>query len=65
MKAVVFGGAGIEGSYAVNCLTTYDKINEIVIADVDASRGEMIAGKHEKTRFLKTNVFLVHLMVLM
>jgi len=56
MKAVVFGGAGIEGSYAVNCLTTHDKISEIVIADIDVSRGTMISGKHEKTRFLKTDV---------
>jgi saccharopine dehydrogenase (NAD+, L-lysine-forming) len=56
MKAVVFGGAGIEGSYAVDCLTKHRKISEILIADIDTKRGEQIARKHEKTHFSKTDV---------
>jgi saccharopine dehydrogenase (NAD+, L-lysine-forming) len=56
MKAVVFGGAGIEGSYAVNYLTRHNKIHEIIIADIDTRRGKMIGDKYEKTRFLKTDV---------
>ena len=56
MKAVVFGGAGVEGGYAVNCLTEHEKISEIVIADIDVVRGEIIAKKHEKIQFLKTDV---------
>ena len=51
MKAVVFGGAGVEGSYVVSCLTDHEKISEVLIADIDKNRGEMIADKHEKAIF--------------
>jgi len=56
MKAVVFGGAGVEGSYAVHCLTQSEKISEILIADLSEKRGQEIANAHEKITFEKIDV---------
>jgi saccharopine dehydrogenase-like NADP-dependent oxidoreductase len=65
MKAVVFGGAGIEGSWVVQCLTQTDSIREIVVADIDKTRGEQIKNTHERINFQyvdvteKSNIFRV------
>ena len=65
MKAVVFGGAGIEGSWAVHCLTQTDVISDIVVADIDKTRGEQIQNTHEKIDYQyvdvteKTSIFRV------
>jgi len=65
MKAVIFGGAGIEGSWVVQCLTQTDVIREIVVADIDKTRGEQIKSTHEKIDFQyvdvteKSNIFRV------
>ena len=56
MKAVVFGGAGIEGSWAVHCLAQTDVINEIVVADIDKTRGEQIQQTDEKIHFQYVDV---------
>jgi len=56
MKAVVFGGAGIEGSWAVHCLSQTDVISEIVVADINKERGEQIQETHEKIDYQYVNV---------
>ncbi len=51
MKAVVFGGAGIEGSWVVHCLSQTDIITDIVVADIDKTKGEQIQKTHKKIDF--------------
>lgn len=48
MKAVILGGAGVEGSYVVEYLSETDTFSEISIADKDEARGkELSEGKEE------------------
>jgi saccharopine dehydrogenase (NAD+, L-lysine-forming) len=53
MKAVVLGGAGVIGSYAVKCLTESSTFSEVLIADASESRGKSFADKYEKVSFVK------------
>ena len=56
MKAVVLGGAGVEGSYVVHCLSKTDTFSEICIADINKERGREIEEKYEKTEFKQLDV---------
>ena len=44
MKAVVLGGAGVIGSYAVQCLSRADTFSSIRIADVNDQRAQEISN---------------------
>jgi saccharopine dehydrogenase-like NADP-dependent oxidoreductase len=46
MKAVVLGGAGVIGSYAVKCLAESSTFTEVLIADASESRGKSFADKY-------------------
>ena len=48
MKAVVLGGAGVEGSYAVKCLAESNTFSEICIADINREKGEELSKTNEK-----------------
>jgi saccharopine dehydrogenase (NAD+, L-lysine-forming) len=53
MKAVVFGGAGVIGSFAVECLTNMDTFTNITIADAKESKARQICKKNNKISFVK------------
>ena len=55
MRIVVFGGAGVVGSYAVQCLTKMDIFSHITIADGDETRAKNIAKMNEKIDFIHTD----------
>jgi saccharopine dehydrogenase-like NADP-dependent oxidoreductase len=55
MQVVVFGGAGVVGSYAVQCLTKMDLFSHIIIADSDETRAKNIAKTSEKIDFIQIN----------
>jgi saccharopine dehydrogenase (NAD+, L-lysine-forming) len=55
MRIVVFGGAGVVGSYAVQCLTKMDIFSHITIADSDETRAKSIAKMNEKIDFIRTD----------
>lgn len=56
MKAVILGGAGVEGSYVVHCLSNTDVFSEICIADINKTRGEKIKKTNEKIDFQYVDV---------
>ncbi len=51
MKAVILGGAGVEGSYAVECLSGTDVFSEILIADVAEERARELCAGEEKVEY--------------
>jgi saccharopine dehydrogenase (NAD+, L-lysine-forming) len=53
MKAVVFGGAGVIGSFAVDCLIKMDTFSNITIADVNETKAKEICKKSNKLMFEK------------
>ena len=55
MKAVVFGGAGVVGSFAVQCLAKMDTFSNITIADIDETRAKNIVKTNEKIDFIRTD----------
>lgn len=55
MKAVVFGGAGVVGSFAVQCLAKMDTFSNITIADIDETRAKNIVKTSEKIDFIRTD----------
>jgi len=55
MKAVVLGGAGVMGSYAVERLSKSDVFSEILIADIDEERARKISEKSEKLGYTKVD----------
>ncbi|RLF44240.1 MAG: hypothetical protein DRN29_08820 [Thermoplasmata archaeon] len=55
MKAVVLGGAGIMGSYAVEVLARKAFFSELVVADINEERGKEIAAKND-AKFQKVDV---------
>jgi saccharopine dehydrogenase (NAD+, L-lysine-forming) len=55
MRVVVFGGAGVVGSYAVQCLSKMDTFSSITIADVDETRAKSIVNTSKKIDFIKTD----------
>ncbi|HEC81860.1 MAG TPA: NAD-dependent epimerase/dehydratase family protein, partial [Thermoplasmatales archaeon] len=48
MKAVVLGGAGVEGSYAAKCLAEGSVFSEVCVADIDRKRGKELSKTSEK-----------------
>jgi saccharopine dehydrogenase-like NADP-dependent oxidoreductase len=55
MKAVVFGGAGVVGSFAVQCLAKMETFSSITIADIDEARAKTIAKASKKIDFVRTD----------
>ena len=55
MKAVVFGGAGVIGSYAVQCLAQMNTFSQITIADADEKRAQEIVKTSPKIDFIKVD----------
>lgn len=55
MQVVVFGGAGVVGSYAVKCLTKMDIFSHITIADSNEIRAKNITKMSEKIDFIHTD----------
>ncbi|HHH77627.1 MAG TPA: NAD-dependent epimerase/dehydratase family protein [Thermoplasmatales archaeon] len=55
MKAVVLGGAGVMGSYAVECLSKSAVFSEILVADIDEERARKISEKSEKLGYTKAD----------
>lgn len=55
MKAVILGGAGVMGSYAVERLSGEDIFSELLIADIDSSRAEKISRISEKIDYTKVD----------
>jgi len=49
----VLGGAGVMGSYAVECLSKTDVFSELLIADIDVSRAKKISEISEKIDYMK------------
>jgi saccharopine dehydrogenase (NAD+, L-lysine-forming) len=56
MKVVVFGGAGVIGSYAVNYLAKMEIFSEIMIADMNELKAKEIIKTSNKITFQKTDV---------
>ena len=56
MKAVVLGGAGVVGSYAVDFLSKMDTFSKVYIADINESRAKKISNTSEKIEFIYTDV---------
>lgn len=52
MKAVVLGGAGVIGSYAVEYLSKTGIFSEISIADISKAHGKEISKKYENTTYV-------------
>ena len=52
MKAVVLGGAGVIGSYAVEYLSKSNVFSEITVADISKVRGEKIEKEHERIHYV-------------
>ena len=55
MKAVVFGGAGVVGSYAVQSMARMNTIDTIVVADADEKRAQEIVKTNSKIDFIKVD----------
>ena len=55
MKAVVLGGAGVMGSYAVERLSKSSIFSEIMVADIDGERARKISEKSEKLGYTKVD----------
>lgn len=51
MKAIVLGGAGVEGSYAVECLSKMETFTEVLIADVAETRAKELSAGKEKVDY--------------
>ncbi len=47
MKAIVLGGAGVEGSYAVECLSKMETFTEVLIADVAETRAKELSAERK------------------
>jgi len=56
MKAVVFGGAGVVGSFAVKCLSTINTFSKVIIADVDETKAKQIKKTSDKIDYIKIDV---------
>jgi len=56
MKAVVLGGAGVMGSYAVEVLSRGNVFSEICVADVNEERGRRVCEGTERTEFVNVDV---------
>lgn len=56
MKVAVLGGAGVEGSYAVQCLAESDTFSEVCIADINKEKGEKISRTNEKMTYKYVDV---------
>ena len=56
MKAVVFGGAGVVGSFAVKCLSTMDTFSKVIIADVNVTKAKQIKKTSDKVDYIKIDV---------
>jgi saccharopine dehydrogenase (NAD+, L-lysine-forming) len=52
MKAIVFGGAGVEGSYVVKRLSKTDIFSEISIADINKVMGKNKSSKYENVDYI-------------
>lgn len=55
MKVIVFGGAGVIGSFAVQCLARMNTFSHITIADADENRAQAIVKASPKIDFIKTD----------
>jgi saccharopine dehydrogenase-like NADP-dependent oxidoreductase len=55
MKVVVFGGAGVIGSFAVQCLARMNTFSQITIADADDQRAQAVVKTSPKIDFIKTD----------
>jgi len=55
MKAVVLGGAGVMGSYAVERLSKSDVFSEIIVADIDEEKARNISEMSEKLGYTKVD----------
>jgi saccharopine dehydrogenase-like NADP-dependent oxidoreductase len=53
MKVVVFGGAGVIGSYAVQCLARMNTFSQITVADADENRAQALVKTNPKIDFIK------------
>lgn len=53
MKAIVLGGAGVEGSYVVDRLAKNNVFSEVTIGDINEFRGNEICKKYENVDFVK------------
>ena len=56
MKAIVFGGAGIVGSFAVKFLSTMDTFSKVIIADINESTAKQIKKTSDKIDYTKIDV---------
>lgn len=56
MEAVVLGGAGVVGSYVVQCLSATDIFSRIRIADVNDQRAKDISDAHETVEWQHLDV---------
>ena len=56
MKAIVFGGAGIVGSFAVKFLSTMDTFSKVIIADINESKAKQIKKTSDKIDYTKIDV---------
>jgi saccharopine dehydrogenase (NAD+, L-lysine-forming) len=55
MKAVVFGGAGVVGSFAVKCLSEMGTFSKIIISDIAEARAKNFMKTNSKLEFIKTD----------
>jgi len=53
MKAVVLGGAGVMGSYAVEVLSRGRVFSDVMVADIDEERGRKICQGKDGVEFVK------------
>ena len=56
MKAIVFGGAGVVGSFAVKYLSTMDTFSKVIIADVDENKAKQIKKTSDKVDYIKIDI---------
>lgn len=55
MKVVILGGAGVEGSYAVECLSEMETFSEVIIADAAETRAKELSEGREKVEYKKVD----------